>query len=76
MLQVNVREARKRFKELLDLVSQGEEVVVTRRGKVVARLLSPETSENRLPDLEEFRSKLGKKGTSSAKLLREERDKR
>ena len=38
MKEVNVKEARKRISELLDKAQQGEEVLILRRGKKVARL--------------------------------------
>jgi prevent-host-death family protein len=39
MHEVGAFEAKNRFGHLLDLVEQGEEVVITRRGKEVARLV-------------------------------------
>jgi prevent-host-death family protein len=44
MAKVSAFEARTRFGELLDRVSQGEEVVITRHGKPVARLV-PESAQ-------------------------------
>jgi len=38
---VSITEAKKRFTELLRAVEAGEEVVITRRGKAVARLEAP-----------------------------------
>lgn len=38
---VSITEAKKRFAELLRAVEAGEEVVITRRGKAVARLEAP-----------------------------------
>ena len=38
---VSITEAKKRFGELLRAVEAGEEVVITRRGKAVARLEAP-----------------------------------
>jgi hypothetical protein len=38
---VSITEAKKRFSELLRAVEAGEEVVITRRGKAVARLEAP-----------------------------------
>jgi prevent-host-death family protein len=35
----NIAEAKSRFSEILERVSQGEEILVTRRGKPVARVL-------------------------------------
>ncbi|MFN3673970.1 MAG: type II toxin-antitoxin system Phd/YefM family antitoxin [Bosea sp. (in: a-proteobacteria)] len=47
MITVGAFEAKTKFSELLDRVAGGEEVVVTRRGKTVARIV-PEG----LPDAE------------------------
>ena len=55
MLEVNVKEARKKLSALLDRVQHGEEILITRRGKKVARLVSPEERQI-LPSLKEFRS--------------------
>lgn len=45
MIQVNVTEFRKHLPAYLDKVSTGEEVALTSRGKVVARLV-PEVDES------------------------------
>lgn len=37
---INVRDARENLSRLLDAVAAGEEVVITRRGRPVARLVS------------------------------------
>jgi prevent-host-death family protein len=76
MQEVNVREARKHFSELLDRVSKGEEVIVLRRGEAVARLSQPIKPTKRLPCLSAFRSEMGLSNLSSTELLREERDER
>ncbi len=76
MVRISVKEARQRFRDLLDRVEQGEEVIVLRRGKAVARLVPDRARDRRLPDLGAFRSAIGEQGTSSAELLREERDAR
>ena len=39
MLEVATFDAKNRLSELLDKVERGEEVVITRRGKAVARLI-------------------------------------
>lgn len=43
-MQVNVREARNRISELLRAVQRGEEVVIAKRGKGIARLAPLNTS--------------------------------
>ncbi len=76
MAKVNVREAREQLPDLLDRVEHGEEVVVVRRGKPVARLVPVEHAAKRLPSLSQFRQSIGSKGTSSVDLVRRERDER
>ena len=76
MLEVNVKDARSKLSTLLDRVEQGEEIIITRRGKKVARLVSPEKHLS-LPPLKDFRSSLKIKGKaiteSVIKARREER---
>ncbi len=47
MKEVGAFEAKSRFGQLLDWVEAGDEVVITRRGKVVARLVPPAGAVNR-----------------------------
>lgn len=44
MREVGAFEAKAKLGQLLDRVEAGEEVIITRRGKAVARLTSPEPS--------------------------------
>lgn len=41
MREFGAFDAKNKFGQLLDLVEQGEEVVITRHGKVVAKLVPP-----------------------------------
>jgi prevent-host-death family protein len=41
MKEIGAFEAKNKFGQLLDWVEAGDEVVITRRGKVVARLVPP-----------------------------------
>jgi prevent-host-death family protein len=41
MKEVGAFEAKTRFGQLLDQVEAGDEIVITRRGKIVARLVPP-----------------------------------
>jgi len=76
MLEVNVKNARSNLSSLLDLVERGEEIIITRRGKKVARLVPPQT-ERTLPSLKEFRSSLSIRGKPMSQTVidgrREER---
>jgi prevent-host-death family protein len=47
MKEVGAFEAKSRLGQLLDWVEAGEEVVITRRGKVVARLVPPSLASDR-----------------------------
>jgi len=38
-MKIGITEARKKFGELLDRVGQGEEIIITRHGRAVARLV-------------------------------------
>ena len=44
MLSVGIFEAKAQLSQLVERVAQGEEVLVTRHGKPVARLVAPEAS--------------------------------
>lgn len=47
MTQVGAFEAKNRLGQLLDLVERGEEVIITRHGKEVARLVPPREGTDR-----------------------------
>jgi len=47
MREIGAFEAKNRFGTLLDWVEQGEEVLITRRGKVVARLIAGTSGSDR-----------------------------
>ncbi len=76
MTAISVRAAREQLPQLLDRVEKGEELVITRRGKAVARMLPVPRKAQRLPPLATFRSSIGAEGTSSVRLIRAERDRR
>jgi prevent-host-death family protein len=76
MIELNVKEARACISKLLDRVEAGEEVVLVRRGRRVARIV-PEYDMNRiLPPLAEFRAKIRVTGKPLSKLVSEWRDER
>ena len=68
MITVGAFEAKTKFSELLDRVEQGEEVVITRHGKTVARLVSQHATKSSDRDLRaelmEFRERLRAEGVS------------
>ncbi|MDP3098205.1 MAG: type II toxin-antitoxin system prevent-host-death family antitoxin [Syntrophales bacterium] len=61
-MEVNVKEARAKISSLLDRTQKGEEVVIVRRGKRVARLVAVGDTDKRLPDLRTFRNSISLKG--------------
>ncbi len=54
-MKVTTREPRKDFSHLLNLVEAGEEVIITRNGKEIAKLIAQPKVIKTLPDLSEFR---------------------
>ena len=52
----------------------GEEIVITRLGKPVAKITAIPRAPKALPSLAQFRRTLGNSGTPAAELLRGERD--
>ena len=68
-MEISAREARKRISTLLDLAQKGEEVVILRRGKRVARLVPAENSKRGLPDLTDFRASIAVKGEALSRAV-------
>ena len=75
MMQIiNVRETRERLSSLLDAVAAGEEVVILRRGKPVARLSPPRPETIRFIDRSELRASLPQSKETAASVVRRLRD--
>jgi len=78
MRKAGVRELRYRFAEIEDLLRAGEEIQITKRRRVIARLVPVQSSSS--PELPDFLARLkqtyGKKvlKVSGAELLARERD--
>ena len=68
MMEVNVKEARCNFSSLLDRVERGEEIIIKRRGKKIARLISPENNKF-LPSLQNFRASIKLTGDPLSKTV-------
>lgn len=71
MSPVNLKEARKRLGALIRAAERGESVLITRRGREVARIGPVERrTTKRLPDLTAFRAAIKvKKGSLTSELL-------
>lgn len=79
MQLVNVKETRRNISRLLNAVIAGEEVVIVRRGKPVAKLMHLDSKEiilHRFPDRSELRQKLPPCRQSSGAMIREMRNER
>ena len=74
MVTVTLVEAKAHLSELLDKVESGEEVVITRHGRPVARMSALPQSKRPLRSLASFRAKMPRLRKPSAILLRELRD--
>ena len=70
METVSLKEARKRLGQLVKAAERGESVVITRRGRRVARLVPEEKKVRRgLPDLTAFRASIHVKGKSLSQTV-------
>ncbi len=76
MKHVGIKQARQELPDLIDRAEAGEEIIITRQGRPVAKLVAAPKEPKPLPSLKDFRATLGGPGTPSAQLLREERDAR
>ncbi|HEX3943410.1 MAG TPA: type II toxin-antitoxin system prevent-host-death family antitoxin [Rhizomicrobium sp.] len=76
METVSLADAKAQLSKLIDRVESGEEVVITRHGRAVARVTAVEQPKKPLDldALAEARKRLPPWGGSSAKLLRKMRD--
>ena len=76
MYAMSLAQAKAHLSELLNTVESGEEVVITRHGRPVARVLPASTIKQMLPlqRLAELRQQVPARQGSSAALLRELRD--
>jgi prevent-host-death family protein len=74
MMTVNLAQAKTHLSELLDRVASGENVVITRHGKPVARVSPVAPQKQPLRSLAEFRARMPRWRDASAALLRASRD--
>ncbi|MCZ6805297.1 MAG: type II toxin-antitoxin system prevent-host-death family antitoxin [Proteobacteria bacterium] len=70
MYSVSVADAKARLSEFLAQVEAGDEVMITRRGKLIARLVGIGKKCKPLPSLADFRSKHPQSKTNLTKLIR------
>ena len=75
MKTLSIREIRKELAQLDEMVSREGEIVVTRRGQPIARLL-PLRSKQRMPSHADLRASMPRLKKGSEKHIRTERDER
>jgi prevent-host-death family protein len=56
-MEINVKEARSKLSSLIDKAEKGGEIIISRRGKKVARIV-PVKAKKGLPSLKEFRASI------------------
>ena len=74
MLEINVKEARGNLSSILDRVEKGEEIIITRRGKRVARISNIENIPTPLQSLKQFREKISITGKSLSQTVLNQRE--
>ena len=74
MLRAGVREARQNLSKLLAEVAKGREVVITDRGKEVARLVPPAPARQPFTSLQAFRDSMPRFDPPLTQTLIEERE--
>jgi prevent-host-death family protein len=74
MKHVGIKQARQDLPDLIDRAEAGEEIVITRQGRPVAKLVAAPKDRRPLPSLADFRNRLGRTGSPAVELVREERD--
>ena len=73
MKQLSVREARAQFCTLIDAVSHGETIVITRHGRKIAGLLPFQDAKKKLPSMKKFRESIKIKGESLSRTVMKQR---
>jgi prevent-host-death family protein len=71
-MEISAKEARSKLSSLLKKVEAGDEIVIVRRGKRVARLTATENRMKQLPSLKDFRASLKIKGTTVGAMISRE----
>jgi len=75
MKELNIREMRANIGRLDELLEDAGELVISRRGKPIARVL-PVSRQRERPDHADLRRRTSLLTTPSAELIRAERDER
>ena len=73
MKKVQVNEVREKLAKYLSEAEQGEEIIITKHSKPIARLLPVENKKSEFPDLTKFREKITVKGKPMSENVTEMR---
>ena len=73
-MEINVKEVRRRLSSLIDIVQDGGQITILRRGKEVARIVPPQSNGKRLPHLNNFRASIRISGEPLSDLVISGRD--
>ena len=73
-MEISAKESRSKLSALLNKVEEGGEIVIVRRGKRVARLITANNRVRRLPTLKEFRASVKIKGLPLGAVISRERE--
>lgn len=76
MKRVQVNEVREKLAKYLAEAEHGEEIIITRHSKPVARLVAYEEKKPKFPDLTEFRKNIKAEGSVLETLLEMRREDR
>mgnify|MGYP001576990069 CR=1 FL=1 len=74
MNMISLAEAKARLSDILRRVEKGEEVIVTRRGRAIARIARVGKTPRAFQSRADHRARLPKARRSSAKVIRQLRD--
>jgi antitoxin (DNA-binding transcriptional repressor) of toxin-antitoxin stability system len=74
MTKTTIEEATKNLYNLLEQVAKGEQFVLIKEGKEVARLLPPQQAKKVFPSLNSFRKSIVLKGNTMSATILEERE--
>jgi prevent-host-death family protein len=72
-MEINIKEARGKFSSLIHQVEEGAEIILTRRGIEVARMVPLAGKTKKLPSLKKFRSAIKLSGKPMSETVIEGR---
>ena len=74
MTQITIEETTQNLYKLLEQVAKGEQFILMKEGKEIARLLPPQQVKKVFPSLNDFRTSIVLKGSSMSTTILAERE--